>query len=118
MPFPLAHPAAALPLRRFCPQFFDYIALVVGSVLPDVSYAIDDLNKFSDTFRFIFGSAVENHTWVKNKWDWDDFSHSFIGSIGLCLPLGILLLLGFFSLRSALLQTLPNPHRDALLSLC
>jgi len=45
MPLPLAHPAAVLPLRRFCPQYFDCPALVLGSILPDFAYAIDDLNK-------------------------------------------------------------------------
>ena len=117
MPFPLAHPAAVLPLRRFCPQRLDFSALVIGSVLPDMAYTIDDLNKFSRTLVYIFGPAAEDLPWVKQAWDWDDFSHTFLGSIGFCLPLGFILLMASYSLRLALVRTLPNPHRDALLPL-
>lgn len=118
MPFPLAHPVAALPLRRFCPRHFDFSALVLGSLLPDMAYAIDDLNKFSRTVRYVFGSVADNLTCVKNAWDWDDLSHTFFGSLGFCVPLGLLLLMVFFSLRSALVRVLPDPHRAALLPLC
>jgi len=118
MPFPLAHPAAVLPLKRLWPLRFDFVALMIGSLLPDMAYTIDDLNKFSRTVSYVFGPAAENLTWVKNAWDWDDFSHTFLGSVAFCLPLGQLLLVAFFSLRSAFVRTLPKPHRDALLPLC
>jgi len=48
MPFPLAHPAAVLPLRRYSPKYLSFPALVAGSISPDLSYAfsrfgVDDL---------------------------------------------------------------------------
>lgn len=48
MPFPLAHPAAVLPLRRYSPKYLSFPALVAGSISPDLSYAfsrfgLDDL---------------------------------------------------------------------------
>ena len=118
MPLPLAHPVAALPLRRFCPRYLDFSALVIGSIVPDAAYAIDDLNKFSRTLVYVFGPTVEKLSWVRKAWDWDDFSHAVLGSVGFCLPLGLFFLWVFFSLRGALVTTLPNPHRDALLPLC
>lgn len=38
MSLPLAHPAAVLPLRRWCPRWFSFPALVVGSLSPDLAY--------------------------------------------------------------------------------
>lgn len=67
MPFPVAHPAAVSPLRRYCPRYLCFPALVAGSLAPDVGY--------------VFG-----HRHV----DW--FSHRFwAGSFGFCLPAGLLL---------------------------
>ncbi|HZR21735.1 MAG TPA: DUF4184 family protein [Verrucomicrobiae bacterium] len=43
MPFPLAHPAAILPLRRFCPRFLSFPALVAGSISPDTGYLFGGL---------------------------------------------------------------------------
>lgn len=41
MPLPfLAHQAAVLPLKRWFPSRFDGVALVVGSIAPDLSYAV------------------------------------------------------------------------------
>ena len=99
MPIPLAHPAAVLPLCRFCPRYLSFGALVIGSLLPDVAYTIDDLNKFSRTLVFLFGPSVGYSEYVRNAWDWDDFSHTFAGSLGFCLPVGLLLLYGFLALR-------------------
>src|SRR3954469_23195843 len=107
MPFPLAHPAAAIPLRRFCPRPFSFLALLIGSILPDAAYSIDDINKFSDTFSLIFGAAVKDWEWVTNTWDWDDFSHTIAGSIVFCLPLGLALLAIFYHFRSTLVGILP-----------
>lgn len=118
MPIPLAHPAAALPLRRFCPQHLSFSALIIGSLAPDFAYAIDDLNKFSRTVAFVFGARAENFTYVKEAWDWDDFSHTVGGVFGFCLPAGFLALGVFLFLRAALVATLPNPHREALQPLC
>lgn len=40
MPFPLAHPAAVLPLGRYCPRFLSFPALVAGSLSPDLGYLV------------------------------------------------------------------------------
>ena len=66
MPFPLAHPAAVLPLRRFCPGRLSFLALVIGSVVPDVAYCFGPL-------------------------DVDVFAHTLPGSLVFCLPMGWLL---------------------------
>jgi hypothetical protein len=91
MPFPLAHPAAILPLRRWCPKYFDLPALIVGSLIPDLAAAIDD---------------------------WEYFSHSIPGIFVFCLPVGLLTLWIFHRVRTDLVATLPNPHRDTLFPLC
>src|SRR6266404_5342332 len=61
MAFPLAHPAAVLPLRRYCPRGFNFAALVVGSLSPDAGYLFGQRNV-------------------------DEFSHRVVGSFGFCLP--------------------------------
>jgi hypothetical protein len=40
MPFTFAHPAAVLPLRRFCPDRLVWSALVIGTVSPDLEYFV------------------------------------------------------------------------------
>jgi hypothetical protein len=72
MPFALAHPAAVLPLRRYCPRQLDFPALLVGSLAPDLGYAFLPLH--------VYG-----------------FSHQFwAGSFGFCLPAGLVLVLIFY----------------------
>jgi hypothetical protein len=90
MAFTLAHPVAALAFRRWCPKYFSFAALVVGSIAPD----------------------------LVNCLDWDHFSHSIVGSFAFCLPLGALSVKIFYKIRAPLLATLPMPHREALLPLC
>ncbi|MGB8168230.1 MAG: DUF4184 family protein [Chthoniobacteraceae bacterium] len=92
MPFTLAHPAAVLPLCRFCPRYCSFPALIVGSVVPDLGYA--------------FGSMAL-----------DSLSHRFTGSIVFCLPVGLLILALFYGLRSRLLPILPGPYRRIFLPL-
>ncbi len=87
MPFPLAHPAAVLPLRRYCPRFLSFPALVVGSMSPDLGY-------------FFAGT--------------DSFSHSFLGSFGFSLPVGMLGLLLFYGLSSVAARHLPVFHRRVI----
>lgn len=36
-----AHPAAVLPLKLWRPTWFDGVALAVGSMAPDLAYALD-----------------------------------------------------------------------------
>jgi hypothetical protein len=93
MPFTLAHPAAVLPLRRFCPRFFNFPALVAGSLCPDAGYCFGTLNI-------------------------DDFSHSLKGSIEFCLPVGVVMLGFFYGLRLPAVEILPERHRKYLLPFC
>lgn len=88
MAFPLAHPAAVLPLRRNCPRYFDFPALVVGSLAPDIGYLLGPLNVH-------------------------DFSHRFIGGFIFCLPVGFLSWWLFNSLRPSLVGALPERFRPA-----
>ncbi len=90
MPFTLAHPAAVLPLRRW-PQL-DFSALVIGSLTPDFGY-----------YLLMPDARLQ--------------THSFAGSLATCLPVGLILLLLFHILKRPLCETLPQPHRGALLPL-
>ncbi len=118
MPFPLAHPAAVLPLRRFCPRYLSFSALLISSIVPDLAYVIDDLNRFSKTVYWLFGPAAQNWVYVREDWEWSTFSHTILGGALFCLPLGALLLFIFFRIRAPLAAKLPQPHRSALLPLC
>src|SRR6266478_4359327 len=93
MPFPLAHPAAVLPLRRYCPRFFSFPALVLGSITPDLGY-------------FFGKSSV------------DEFSHRLLGSVVFCLPIGLILLGLFYMLRSAVVGILPVRYQRVFQPLC
>jgi len=89
VPFTLSHPAAVLPLRRFCPVRLDFAALVIGSLMPDLGYYIPGFSTHLET-------------------------HSLSGSVILCLPAGLLLLALFQLLKQSLCFVLPQPHRGAL----
>ena len=93
MPLPLAHPAAVLPLKRHCPRWLSFPALVIGSVTPDAGY--------------LFGERYGGK-----------FSHGLLGSIVFCLPVGILMVLLFYWLRGPLVRALPTPYQQILLPLC
>lgn len=95
MPFPLAHPAAVLPLRRYCPRWLSFPALVIGSLSPDAGYG------------YCFGEQ-----------DWGAFSHGLLGSVAFCLPVGIVLVALFYGLRSPVVRMLPAPYQQALLPFC
>ena len=91
MPFPLAHPAAVWPLRRYCPRRFSFPALVIGSLSPDAGYC--------------FGNGI--------------FSHSFFpGSFAFCLPVGLVMLAGFYALRLPVVAILPARLKQAFLPAC
>jgi len=93
MPFPLAHPAAILPLKRFCPRFLSFPALVAGSLSPDVGYC--------------FRSLPER------------FSHRpLTGVFGFCLPVGLFMIFALYLLRWPIVRSLPLAHQSALLPLC
>ena len=89
MPFTLSHPAAVLPLQRFCPVRLNFAALVIGSLMPDIGY-------------YIPGFTARLPT------------HSLSGVIILRLPAGLLLLALFQLLKQPLCHMLPQPHRGAL----
>jgi uncharacterized BrkB/YihY/UPF0761 family membrane protein len=93
MPFPLAHLAAVIPFRRWCPRYLSLVGLTVGSMTPDAGYIIRDL-------------------------DLNHFTHSLAGSFLFCLPAGWLATVVVFWLREALVETLPAPHRQALQPFC
>jgi hypothetical protein len=93
MPFPLAHPAAVLPLRRHCGRYLSFPALVIGSLSPDVGYCFGRLHM-------------------------DVFSHRFLaGGFGFCLPMGLLMYLVFHLVRSPVVGILPARYRPAILPL-
>jgi Domain of unknown function (DUF4184) len=77
VPFPLAHPAAVLPLARFCPRLLDFPALIVGSLIPDLGYLFS---------RFRLGAL----------------SHQWIGILLFWVPVGMLGMWILYSVRSSL----------------
>jgi hypothetical protein len=83
VPFPLAHPAAVLPLRRYCPRYLSFPGLIAGSLSPDFGYLLGHLHV-------------------------DQFSHRFwAGSFGFCLPAGLLAVGAYYLVRPPLLALLP-----------
>src|SRR2546430_12985680 len=86
MPFPLAHPAAVLPLRRYCPRFLNFPALVIGSLAPDGAYCVGNPRL-------------------------ETFSHSYWGSFGFSLPIGLMMIGLAYGLGQRLVPFLPENHR-------
>src|SRR5256885_1377739 len=86
MPFTLAHPAAVLPFRRFCPRVLNFPALVVGSMVPDAGYWSGPL-------------------------DLERISHSIAGGFWFDLPAGLLMLGAIYLLRRPLEPKLPPEYR-------
>ncbi|MBN2736204.1 MAG: DUF4184 family protein [Spirochaetales bacterium] len=70
MPFTLSHIVAAIPVKQVLKKRTDFLALVIGSMIPDLAYFLP----------FNVGR---------------DFSHSLLGVFLFCLPLGILLYAAF-----------------------
>jgi len=89
MPWTFAHPAAVLPLRRFCPWPLNFAALAIGALTPDFGYYIE-----------VAGLAV--------------YAHMFTYSVLVCLPTGWLLLACFYLGRKPVWFLLPQPHRGLL----
>ena len=89
MPWTFAHPAAVIPLRRYCPHPLSFPALVIGSMTPDLGY----------------------HA---NAMEFAAYAHTLAGSLSVCLPMGLLLLGLLCLLRKPLWHLLPQPHRGAL----
>lgn len=93
MPFTLAHPAAVLPLKRFCPRFLNFSALVVGSIVPDLGYCFGPLHL-------------------------EDLSHRFVGSFLFSLPIGVVTLAVFYALRKRVVALLPERHQRVFAPIC
>jgi hypothetical protein len=90
MPFSPAHPAAVLPLIRWCPKQLSFPALVIGALTPDIGY--------------LFGI--------------EQFCHNWLGSLGFCVPVGLVLICFFYAVRMPIVTLLPPTHRQALLPYC
>lgn len=92
MPFTFAHPAAVLPLKKFCPRL-NMPALVTGSITPDLGYYL--------------------HNWM-----WSVSGHSFHGSLTFDVPAGLILLSIFYLSIRSIARLLPYPHREACSEIC
>src|SRR5450432_2076643 len=92
MPWTLVHPAAVLPLRRYCADRHLFGALVVGSVAPDIGYYFA-------------------------RFDIATIAHTLPGLFTVCLPSGLALLVLIRILHRPIAELLPRPHRQAILSL-
>jgi hypothetical protein len=58
MPLTLpTHPMAVVPLKLWRPSWFDGVALVVGSISPDLAYAADG-----------YGVTIHSHAWHAPVW--------------------------------------------------
>lgn len=86
MPFPLAHPAAVLPLRRIYPKWLNLTGLVIGSISPDLAY--------------LFG-----------KLRLEQVSHELWGILGFCLPAGLGVTLLLYLVRPKLIGWWPGTGR-------
>jgi hypothetical protein len=90
MPFPLAHPVAVFPLRRFCPSYLSLPALIAGSLAPDVAYISGDKGL-------------------------SDVSHELLGGMCFGLIVGLLMLWVFYGPGRKGVNLLPSPYRERLL---
>ncbi len=89
MPWTFSHPAAVLPLKRFCPRPLSFPGLLAGSIMPDLGYYLGQ-----------FGLAR--------------LAHTVLGGVFVCVPTGLILLIVLASLREPLLFLLPRRHRDVV----
>jgi hypothetical protein len=90
MAFPLAHPAAVLPFRRWF-KWLSFPALVIGSLVPDAGYLLPQLA---------------------------EFSHNFLESMVFGLPAGGLILAAFYALRRPVAVRMPFRLRRSILPAC
>ncbi len=90
MPFTAAHPAIVLPFMRVFGRFRAASALVIGSMVPDLVYFVP---------------------WLRSGYG----SHSLMGLVTFCLPVGLALVIGFeVVLRKPLTFLLPPAIRSRL----
>ncbi|MBX9686490.1 MAG: DUF4184 family protein [Candidatus Obscuribacterales bacterium] len=91
MPFTFSHPAAVLPLRKYCPRYLNLVALMAGSIAPDLGYYL-------------------------HNWHWSISGHSFLGSLSFDLPAGLMIVALFYLSIRPIARLLAHPHREALSS--
>ena len=89
MPWTVSHAAAVLPFCRWCPARLSFIALVAGSMSPDLGY-------YLGLFRVA------------------EFAHTVPGIVAVGLPAGLLMVATLRWLREPLVVLLPQPHRYVL----
>jgi hypothetical protein len=89
MPWTFAHPAAALAFNPVARKPREFAALVIGTISPDIAYYLGST-----------GSELR--------------THSFLGSLKLCLPMALVLLTVLTLLRRPLCLLLPMPHRHCI----
>lgn len=89
MPWTFAHPLAILPLRRLAPRRFSLMALVIGSVTPDLGYYV-----------FAFDMATLAHQWQ--------------GLLLVCLPSGWLVFMFLHAMQTHFTYLLPQMQRQVL----
>ncbi len=89
MPWTFAHPLAILPLRRLAPQRFNLMALVIGSIAPDLGYYV-----------FAYDLATLAHQWL--------------GLLVVCLPLGWAVFMYLRLMQTHFIYLLPQIQRQAL----
>jgi len=92
MPWTFVHPAAVLPLRKYFAHRHLFGALVVGSISPDFGYYV-------------------------GRFDMATTAHTLLGLLIVCLPTGLALLVLTRILHRPVANLLPQPHRQAILSL-
>lgn len=87
MPFTLAHPAAALPLRRFAPGLL--LPLALGTIAPDLPYFLPE--------------SIGSRFW--------HVGHEFVGAFTFSLPAAYALLVLLVALRRVFVAPLWGAHR-------
>jgi hypothetical protein len=84
MPFTLCHPAIVIPLHRYASRLTSLPALIIGSMAPD--------------FVYFFSLGISG-----------SFSHSLLGILMYCLPVGVLVYIVYYALvRQPFLAWLPS----------
>jgi len=89
MPWTFAHPLAILPLQRLAPQRFNLMALIIGSIAPDLGYYV-----------FAFDLATLAHQWP--------------GLLLVCLPMGWAVFMFMRLTQAHFIYLLPQMQRQAL----
>ncbi|PXX47703.1 DUF4184 family protein [Undibacterium pigrum] len=89
MPWTFAHPLAILPLQRLAPRRFNLMALIIGSISPDLGYYV-----------FAFDLATLAHQWH--------------GLLLVCLPVGWVVFMFLRYMQAHFIYLLPQMQRQAL----